>query len=101
MKHSFARWVICLGLLQLWALGARGIGVEAGTAISNTAEVSFELAGTPVTRNSNTAVVTVAEVLDVDVLLAKPDSDCSSGRYGPGPSIHHYEHGQWPGGLYP
>lgn len=79
MKHGYARWLFCLGLLQLWAGTAQGLGVEAGTAISNTAEVSFELAGTPVTRSSNTAVVTVAEVLDVDVLLQSPTLTVQAG----------------------
>lgn len=79
MKHTNARWFVYLGLVQLWAPTAQGLGVEAGTAISNTAEVSFELAGTPVTRSSNAAIVTVAEVLDVDVLLQSPTLTVQAG----------------------
>ncbi len=51
---------------------AMALGTVAGTDISNTASVSYTLNGSPVTENSPPAVVTVAEILDVDVTLQSP-----------------------------
>ncbi len=53
---------------------AHAIGTGAGTDISNTAEVSFDIAGSTVTENSNTVVVTVAEILDVNVTVQSPQT---------------------------
>ncbi len=51
---------------------AQAVGTVAGTAIDNTASVSFDIGGSTVTTNSNTVTVTVAEVLDVNVTLQSP-----------------------------
>ena len=51
---------------------ASAVGTVAGTDIDNTAQVSYEVGGNPVTENSNTLTVTVAEILDVDVTLQSP-----------------------------
>ncbi len=48
------------------------IGTTAGTDIANSAQVDYEVAGTPVSQSSNVLVVTVAEILDVNVLLQSP-----------------------------
>ena len=61
---------IVLLLTGLYGAGpALAVGTVAGTDISNTADVSYEILGTPVSATSNTLVVTVAEILDVDVTL--------------------------------
>ncbi len=57
-------------------------GTAAGTDISNTAQVSFDVDGTPVTQDSNTVVVTVAEILDVAVVLQSPQTAVSAGETG-------------------
>ncbi len=61
------------------ALPALGAGTVAGTDISNTAQVSFEVNGTPLTRDSNTVTLTVAEVLDVAVVLQSGQVSVGSG----------------------
>lgn len=64
---------VCLGMFNV----AHAIGTIAGTDIDNTAEVSYEVAGSPVTESSNTLIVTVAEILDVDVTLQSPPTPVS------------------------
>jgi uncharacterized repeat protein (TIGR01451 family) len=54
-------------------------GTIAGTDISNTAAVSYEVSGTPQTTTSNTLTLTVAEVLDVDVTLLSDPRSVPSG----------------------
>ncbi|MEM7282757.1 MAG: hypothetical protein AAF438_14135 [Pseudomonadota bacterium] len=63
-------------LLVCLVLGSKvhALGTTAGTDISNTAEVSFDINGSTVTENSNTVVVTVAEILDVDVTVQSPQT---------------------------
>lgn len=56
-------------LAALASSGARAVGTAAGTDITNTASVSADVGGSPVTASSNPNVVTVAEVIDVDVTL--------------------------------
>ncbi|MCZ6560780.1 MAG: hypothetical protein O6931_07825 [Gammaproteobacteria bacterium] len=60
-----------LGLLTA-APAVFAIGTSAGTDITNSAQVDYVVAGTPVSQNSNILVVTVAEILDVNVLLQSP-----------------------------
>jgi len=48
---------------------ALAAGTPAGTVIDNVAEVSFDLAGTPITLQSNIASITVVERIDVVVAL--------------------------------
>ncbi len=59
--------LLLLFLSSLVSLPALAIGTAAGTDITNTASVTADVAGTPVTATSNTNIVTVAEVIDVDV----------------------------------
>jgi uncharacterized repeat protein (TIGR01451 family) len=58
---------------------ALAVGTVAGTDIDNTAQVSYEVDGNPVSENSNTLTVTVAEILDVDVTLQSPQVLVSPG----------------------
>jgi uncharacterized repeat protein (TIGR01451 family) len=48
---------------------AFALGTPAGTVIENTATVTFDLAGSQVTLQSNTTTVTVVERIDVDVTV--------------------------------
>ncbi|MFK8031029.1 MAG: hypothetical protein AB8G18_12410 [Gammaproteobacteria bacterium] len=61
------------------SLPAHAVGTVAGTDISNTASVSYTLNGAAVTENSSPAVVTVAEILDVDVTLQSPQLPVAPG----------------------
>lgn len=60
-------------------VSAFATGTLAGTDISNTADVSYELGGTAVTQSSNTVVIRVAETLDVVVVLQSPQQTVSAG----------------------
>ncbi|HEU4431337.1 MAG TPA: hypothetical protein VFT98_21435 [Myxococcota bacterium] len=51
------------------AVGAHAVGTAAGTDITNTASVTADVGGSPVSATSNPHVVRVAEVIDVDVTL--------------------------------
>ncbi len=50
------------------------MGTAVGTIIENTAVVSFDLAGTPLTLQSNTTTIAVAERIDVTVTLQSPQT---------------------------
>ncbi len=47
-------------------------GTPAATVIDNVAQVNFEIAGTPITQNSNVSSITVQERIDVVVVLQSP-----------------------------
>jgi uncharacterized repeat protein (TIGR01451 family) len=47
-------------------------GTPAGTVIDNVARVDFEIAGTPLSQNSNLSSITVQERIDVTVVLQSP-----------------------------
>ncbi|MEM1261887.1 MAG: hypothetical protein AAGH76_05795 [Pseudomonadota bacterium] len=57
-------------------------GTLAGTDISNTAVVTFDLAGTTVTQDSNTVTLTVAETLDVAVVVQSGQTSVDAGQTG-------------------
>ncbi len=61
---------------------AQAAGTLAGTDIANTASVSYELQGTPITQDSNTVTISVAEILDVTVVLVSPQQSVSAGDTG-------------------
>ena len=65
-KHAAAAIVL------LAASSAWGVGTPVGTVIQNTATVNFDLAGTPITLQSNTTTITVIERIDVIVALQSP-----------------------------
>lgn len=66
-------------ILTVLSAGAGAAGTLAGTDIANTATVSYELEGTPVTQDSNTVTISVAEILDVTVTLVSPQQSVSPG----------------------
>lgn len=51
---------------------ASAAGTPVGTVIANTATVDFDLAGTPITLQSNTTTITVVERVDVIVTVQSP-----------------------------
>jgi uncharacterized repeat protein (TIGR01451 family) len=57
--------------LTAWFVGAgaHAVGTAAGTNIANSASVTADVGGAPVSATSNPNVITVAEVIDVDVTL--------------------------------
>lgn len=64
------------------AMSAEAAGTLAGTDISNTAEVTFEVAGSTVTSSSNTVTLTVAETLDAAVVLQSAQQAVDTGDTG-------------------
>ncbi|MFK8052771.1 MAG: hypothetical protein AB8F65_07330 [Woeseiaceae bacterium] len=61
---------------------ASAVGTPAGTDISNTASVSYDVGGTAVVQPSNTVTITVAETLDVVVVLQSPQVVVAPGDTG-------------------
>jgi len=66
---TYARAFAAAGALLVAAGAAHAVGTAAGTDITNSASVTADVGGSPVTATSNPHVVTVAEVIDVDVTL--------------------------------
>lgn len=64
--------VIAAVFLIAFATPALSAGTPAGTVIDNMARVDFEIAGTPLTQNSNVSSITVQERIDVIVVLQSP-----------------------------
>lgn len=60
---------LLLLIIGLLSPSAFAVGTAAGTDITNTATVSYEVGGNPVTEDSPPVVVTVAEIIDVDVTV--------------------------------
>ena len=56
----------------LFSAPGHAAGTAAGTQIENTATVSYDLGGTPLTATSNSTLVTVAERIDVSTTLQSP-----------------------------
>jgi len=54
-------------------------GTPANTPISNSAQVSYSLGGAPITVNSNTTLINVAEILNVNVTVQTPSVSVTSG----------------------
>lgn len=72
-------------LLSIFGGGAAlAAGTAAGTDIANTAEVVYEVDGTQLSQSSNTVVITVAEILDVAVVLRSPQVSVAAGDVGAG-----------------
>ncbi|MGI9247903.1 MAG: hypothetical protein ACR2QI_02735 [Woeseiaceae bacterium] len=61
---------------------AGAVGTAVGTVIENTAVVSYDLAGTPLTLQSNTTTIAVAERINVTVTLQSPQTLVSPGETG-------------------
>lgn len=56
-----------LGALLLVPALSHAAGTPAGTAIQNTAQVSYDIGGAPVTTPSNLTTLTVAEIINVNI----------------------------------
>lgn len=70
---------LCIGAILVLSNPAIAAGTAAGSVIQNTATVSFDLGGTPLSLDSNTTTITVAERLDVSVTLQSPQALVSAG----------------------
>lgn len=68
----WTRRLSCIGALCVFSATAGAAGTPVGTVIQNTATVDFDLAGTPITLQSNTTTITVVERIDVVVTLQSP-----------------------------
>ncbi len=67
------------GVLLLTTSVALAVGTSANTAISNSAQVSYSIGGAPVTVNSNTTTLNVAEILNVNVTMQTPTVSVAPG----------------------
>jgi uncharacterized repeat protein (TIGR01451 family) len=70
MTRSQLALASCLALVA--GRPVLAVGTPAGTAIQNTAQVTYTIGGSQVTTPSSTNVITVAERLDVSVTLQSP-----------------------------
>jgi uncharacterized repeat protein (TIGR01451 family) len=61
---------------------AVAVGTAVGTLIENTAVVDYDLAGTPLTVQSNTTTIAVAERINVTVTLQSPQTAVTPGETG-------------------
>ncbi len=64
--------VVAAVFLVAFATPVLSAGTPAGTVIDNVARVDFEIAGTPLSQNSNVSSITVQERVDVTVVLQSP-----------------------------
>ncbi len=71
--------VIGFTLLVAAANTVWAAGTPANTPINNTAQVSYTVSGTPVTVDSNTTTLNVAEILNVNVTVQTPSVSVASG----------------------
>src|SRR5262245_28485213 len=73
MISRLAKWVVSSvgAIAGAWfACGsAFAAGTAANTPITNSAQVSYTVGGAPVTVNSNTTTLNVAEILNVNVTV--------------------------------
>lgn len=71
---AFQRALKCVLLCACVVIAnpANAVGTTVGTVIENTADISFDLAGTPLTLQSNTTTIVVAERINVSVTLQSP-----------------------------
>ena len=61
---------------------AAALGTAVGTLIENTAVLNYDLAGTPLTVQSNTTTLAVAERINVTVTLQSPQTPVAPGDTG-------------------
>lgn len=79
---AWMRRFVVLGLLTVVSNPAGAAGTAVGTLIENTALVNYELAGAPLTLQSNTTTITVAERVNVTVTLQNPQVPVAPGDAG-------------------
>lgn len=65
MKKKNILLPLLAGLALALPAQVLAIGTPAETTITNTASISYDISGTPVTQPSNTVTITVGEILDV------------------------------------
>lgn len=76
-------WTTLFGcLVFIISATAGAVGTPVGTVIQNSATVEFDLAGTPVTLQSNIATITVVERIDVIVTRQSPQILVGQGDTG-------------------
>ena len=66
---GLAKRMVAIGVLLTCSASVWAAGTAVGTSIDNTATVNFDLGGTPLSIDSNTTSIVVAERLDVVVTL--------------------------------
>jgi len=65
-----------------FSVPAVAVGTAVGTVIENTANITYELAGTPLALQSNTITISVAERINVTTTLQSPQTLVSAGDTG-------------------
>ncbi len=80
--HGLLKALCAISIASAFASNAQAAGVAAGTAINNTAEVSYSVGTVTATETSNTVSVTVAEILDVEVTVQTPTVGVAPGAAG-------------------
>ncbi len=60
-------WLLALAGWACVPLLSHAAGTAAGTPIQNTAQISYDIGGTPLTTTSNATTLTVAEMINVNV----------------------------------
>lgn len=76
---AWTRRVTYLCLLCVFSAPAGAVGTAVGTLIENTAVVNYDLAGTPLSIQSNTTTLAVAERINVTVTLQSPQTPVAPG----------------------
>ena len=74
LRVSRTRRLFLMCILFVTGGPAWAAGTAVGTQIENTATISYDLAGTPLTAQSNTTIVTVAERINVVTTLQSPQT---------------------------
>ena len=78
MTHRTVRAL--LAACGLWSpVGAHAVGTAAGTEIRNQAEVTFDLNGSTLTRDSNATTLRVLELIDVNLLTETAERVVNAG----------------------
>lgn len=81
-SFAWTRRAVYLSLCCIISAPAGAVGTAVGTVIENTAVVDYDLAGTPLTIQSNTTTLAVAERINVTVTLQSPQIPVSPGDTG-------------------
>lgn len=79
---AWTRRAIYLCFLCFVSAPAGAVGTAVGTLIENTAVVNYNLSGTPLTIQSNTTTLAVAERINVTVTLQSPQTPVAPGDLG-------------------
>lgn len=77
---AWTRRITYLCLFCVISAPAGAVGTAVGTVIENTAVVNYDLSGTPLTIQSNTTTLAVAERINVTVTLQSPQTPVAPGE---------------------